>query len=143
MASGRCGPRAPREQELRPAVRHALLAAAAAPVVFVAGIGLLHGSLEAERSQKALVRDYERSRAGPQSRLVYFPQRPHSAEFYSRGTAQKAVDAGALRKHLDDAAPDFFAMRERDLAALGETDRARLQDVGAYGDYRLLRKAPR
>ncbi len=134
---------APREQELRPAVRQALLAAAAAPVVFVAGIVLLHGSLEAERSQKALVRDYERSRAGPQSRLVYFPQRPHSAEFYSRGTAQKAVDAGALRKRLDDAAPDFFAMRERDLAALGEADRARLQNVGAYGDYRLLRKAPR
>ena len=134
---------APGEQELRPAVRQALLAAAAAPVVFVAGIVLLHGSLEAERSQKALVRDYERSRAGPQSRLVYFPQRPHSAEFYSRGTAQKAVDAGALRKRLDDAAPDFFAMRERDLAALGEADRARLQSVGAYGDYRLLRKAPR
>ena len=55
----------------------------------------------------------------------------------------KAADAAALRQHLYDGTPDFFAIRERDLAALGEADRATLQSVGVYGDYRLLRETPR
>jgi 4-amino-4-deoxy-L-arabinose transferase-like glycosyltransferase len=134
---------APASRELRPAVRRALVAGAAVPAIFVAAIVVLHGQLETERSQKALVRDYAQARTSAESRLVYFPQRPHSAEFYSRGTAKKAPDKAALRAYLDDATTDFFAIREPDVAALPDVDRARLEDIGTYGEFRLLREAPR
>lgn len=127
----------------RSAVRRALVAGALIPALFVVGVVLLRGTLETERAQKALVRDFEQWRSGPQPRLIYFPQRPHSAEFYSRGKALKAQDVATLRPFLDDATPDFFAIRERDLAALPEADRARLQTIGTYGEYRLLRESQR
>jgi 4-amino-4-deoxy-L-arabinose transferase-like glycosyltransferase len=128
---------------LRPAVRRALLAGGAVPALFVAAIVVLHVRAEEERSQKALVHAYEAARPGPASRLVYFPQRPHSAEFYSRGKAQKAPDVAALASYLEDAAPDFFAIRTQDVATLPDADRARLVEVARYGDFRLLREAPR
>ena len=131
------------EREVRPAVRHAVAAAVILPVALVAAIVVLHARLETERSHKALVRAFEQGRTEGESRLVYFPQRPHSAEFYSRGKAQRAPDAAALQPFFDDATPDFFAMREQDLAALPAADRARLRRVGAYGEYQLLREGPR
>jgi 4-amino-4-deoxy-L-arabinose transferase-like glycosyltransferase len=137
------GATTPDPGRLRPAVRRALIAGAVIPALFAAAIVALHGRLEVERSHKALVRDYVAARAGTAARLVYFPQRPHSAEFYSRGKAQKAPDAPALRAFLDDSAPDFFAIRASDLDGLPDGDRQRLEVIGAYGDYRLLREAPR
>lgn len=140
---GGAGNSPPDDDALRPAIRQAVVAAAIGPVLLVAGLALLHGSLESERSQKALVRDYERARGTGPAHLVYFPQRPHSAEFYSRGTAARASDAEALRRHLDGAPGVFCALRERDLRRLADADRARLQHVGAYGEWRLLRALPR
>ncbi|MEO8306086.1 MAG: glycosyltransferase family 39 protein [Betaproteobacteria bacterium] len=128
---------------LRPAVRRALYAGAVVPALFVAAIVALHGQLETERSQKALVRDYLEGRPGAGSRLVYFPQRPHSAEFYSRGKAQRAPDREALHAYLDDSTPDYFAIRDSDFKALPGADRERLEAIGAYGEYRLLRGTPR
>ena len=125
------------------AVRRALAAGAAVPAVMVAVIVLLHGRFETERSQKALVGDFGQRRADVEARLVYFPQRPHSAEFYSSGKAIKAPDKAALRRYLDDATADFFALRSPDFDALPEADRTRLEQVGAYGDYRLLRESGR
>ncbi len=127
---------------LRPPVRQAVVAAAIAPLALVVGIVALHARLESEYSQKALVRDYGGLRTGSEARLIYFPRRPHSAEFYSRGKAMSAPDADRLRALLDDATPDFLAIREHDLAALPAPDRARMRLVGAYGDYRLLREVP-
>jgi len=135
--------RASDTRELRPAVRWALAAGVAVPAVLVAAIVFLHGRLEAERSQKSLVHAFLERRADTASRLVYFPQRPHSAEFYSGGKAVKAADAAALQRYLDDATADFFAVREQDFDRLPEADRARLERVGTYGEYRLLREAPR
>jgi hypothetical protein len=112
-------------------------------VLFVAAILLLHGRLETERSQKALVRAYALQRPSPESRLIYFRDRPDSAQFYSLGRAQTARDAVALNANLDGATTDFFAIRDRDLAALPPLERARLDEVGSYGDYRLLREARR
>lgn len=130
-------------ESLRPPVRRALVAGAIVPALFLVAIVALHGRFETERSHKALVRGYIDGRPGAGSRLVYFPQRPHSAEFYSRGTAQRAPDQDALHAYLDDSAPDYFAIRESDLKALPPTERQRLEIVGAYGEYRLLREAPR
>jgi len=128
---------------LRPAVRRALVAGAAVPVLFAAAVIVMHRSFETERSHKALVGDYARARPDERSRLVYYPDRPHSAEFYSRGTARKAPDAAALAPYLDDAPTDFFAMREKDFDALPEATRAQLRSEGRYGAYRLLREMPR
>ena len=128
---------------LRPAVWRALIAGAVVPVLFAAVIIVMHRSFDTERSHKALIDDYTHARPDDRSRLVYFPDRPHSAEFYSRGTARKAPDAAALAPYLDDAPTDFFAMREKDFDALPEATRARLRSEGAYGAYRLLREMPR
>ena len=67
--------------DVRPRVRCALVAGAAVPILFVLGIVGYHRVFETERSAKALVNAYLRSRHDAQSRLVYFPQRPFSAEF--------------------------------------------------------------
>jgi len=134
---------APGGAKVRPGVRPVLVAAILLPVGFAAAIVVLHARLESERSQKALVRDFEKVRTNPESHLVYFPLRPPSAEFYSGGKAQRAPDAPALRRFFVDATPDFFAVRERDLAAMSAADQARLQRVRAYGEYQLLREAPR
>ncbi len=129
---------APDAGTLRPPVARALVAGAAVPLLFVVLIVALHRQFDAERSQKALVADYLRLRPDARSRLVYFPDRPPSAEFYSRGAARKAEDAMALAAALDDATPDFFAIRDKDLGELPAATRARLHDQGAYGRYRLL-----
>ena len=130
-------------RELRPAVRWALAAGVTVPLVLVAAVVLLHGRFETERSQKALVRAFAQRRVDATSRLVYFPQRPHSAEFYSGGKAVKAADAATLQQYLDDATADFFAVREQDFDRLPEAGRTRLERVGTYGEYRLLRESPR
>lgn len=134
---------APGGDELRLGVWPVLVAAILLPLGFATAIVVLHARLESERSQKALVRDFEKVRTNPESHLVYFPLRPPSAEFYSGGKAQRAPDAPALRRFFVDATPDFFAVRERDLAAMSAADQARLQRVRAYGEYQLLREAPR
>ncbi len=128
---------------LRPAVVQALAAGAAVPAVFVVGLVLLHGTLETQRSQKALVRAYAMQRPGPASPLIYFRDRPDSAQFYALGAAQRARDAAALHAQVQAPTKDFFAIRDRDLDSLPAADRARLEDIGSYGDFRLLRKALR
>jgi 4-amino-4-deoxy-L-arabinose transferase-like glycosyltransferase len=133
----------PEATALRPAVVQALAAGAAVPAVFVAGLVLLHGALDAERSQKALVHAYAMQRSTPESPLIYFRDRPDSAAFYALGTAQRALDAAALHARVDAPAGAFFAIRDRDLAQLPPADRAQLEEIGAYGDFRLLRNAPR
>jgi 4-amino-4-deoxy-L-arabinose transferase-like glycosyltransferase len=133
----------PDSQALRPRVRSALCAGVVVPTLFVIAIVALHGQLETERSQKALVRDYFEGRPGPGSRLVYVAQRPHSAEFYSRGSAQRAPDTKALHTYLDDSTPDYFAISEPDFNGLPGTDRERLEVIGVYGKYRLLRETAR
>jgi 4-amino-4-deoxy-L-arabinose transferase-like glycosyltransferase len=133
----------PDDDGVRRDVGRLLIAGAAVPAAFAAGIVLLHASFETERSHKALVRDYEAARGQSNARLVYVGDRPHSAEFYARGKALRIADAAALRTYLDDANADFFVLRSAELATLPEADRSRLASAGSYGDYRLLREARR
>jgi len=128
---------------LRPAVARALAAGAVVPVALLAGLVVLHGRLEAERSQKALVHAYAAQRSSPGSPLVYFRDRPDSAQFYALGTAQRAPDAAALHARVDAPAGAFFAIRDRDLASLPPDDRPRLEEIGSYGAFHLLHKPPR
>ena len=129
----------PEPTALRSPVIQTVAAGAALPLIFVAGIALLHRNLEAERSQKALVRGYESLRPGIDSRLVYFLERPDSAQFYTQGRALKVLDWTALRARLVEAPRDTFAIRQREMASMPPDDRTRLERIATYGDYLLLR----
>lgn len=124
---------------VRTPVRDVLAAAALVPAIFVVGIVVMNRSLETERSQKALIRDFERVRATPQARVIFFREHPPSGDFYSRGTALKAMTLPALEPYLVAGGERFFAIRTNDLYALSASERSKLQWVGSYGDYRLLR----
>jgi 4-amino-4-deoxy-L-arabinose transferase-like glycosyltransferase len=128
---------------IRPAVIRTIVAGAAFPLAFAAGVVLLHGSLEAERSQKALVRAYVSQRPAVDSRLVYFLERPDSAQFYTQGRSLKVLDWPAFHALLEQARNDIFAIRERDVGGMLPADRALLEVIGSYGDYLLLREVRR
>ncbi len=123
-------------------MRAVVVAGSVLPLLFVVGIATLRDRLESEHSQVALVRAWESLRAGGGQRLVYAGAPPPSADFYSRGKVAHVPDVAALLPLLDDPAADFIALRTRDLARLPAPTRFRLEPVGEFGDYRLLREAP-
>lgn len=128
---------------MRPVVRSVLIAGASVPLLFSVGVAILHRSFEADGSHKALVLEFEMRRDDPAARLVYLGDRPHSAEFYTRGMALRIADSAMLPLAVDGPRRDFFAIREHDLAAMPASARERLESVGTYDDYRLLRPRPR
>lgn len=130
-------------RSLRPAVRALVAAGSVLPVLFVAGIVTQRDRLESVHSQAALVRTWEALRDGSDQRLVYAGAPPPSADFYSRGKAAHVADAAALAAILEDPAADFIALRAGDLARLPPATRFRLEPVGEFGGYRLLRETPR
>ena len=111
-------------------------------LLFVGVIVSQRQRFDVELSHRALVTKYEATRASAGDRLVYVGQRPISAEFYTGGKAVKVADVNALGAYRATPNADFFAVREGDLRAWPETDRAGLVDLGKYGEYRLLREAP-
>ena len=128
---------------VRPPVRALLVAGVAIPVLFVVGIAVGQDRFERALSHKALVAIWASQRANNGERLVYVGRPPPSADFYSRGRAIRVPDIATLAPLLDDPAADFIALRAADLERLPEATRARLFPLGEFGDYRLLREAPR
>ena len=141
---GELGGPAPDERgTLRPTVRALVAAGSVLPVLFVAGIATQRARLESDHSQLALVRTWQSLRADTGQRLIYAGAPPPSADFYSRGTAAHVVDVAALVPILEDPAADFIAVRVGDLARLPAGTRFRLEPLGEFGDYRLLRETAR
>jgi 4-amino-4-deoxy-L-arabinose transferase-like glycosyltransferase len=141
---GELGGPAPDEPgTLRPAVRALVAAGSVLPLLFVAGIATQRARLESEHSQLALVRTWQSLRTGPGQRLVYAGAPPPSADFYSRGAVAHVADVAALAPILEDPAADFIALREGDLTRLPAATRFRLEPLGEFGDYRLLRETSR
>jgi hypothetical protein len=132
--------RLPEPAALRRPVIQTVVVGALFPAIFTVGVALLHGTLEAERSQKALVQHYESLRPRVDSKLVYYLERPDSAQFYSRGRTLKVLDWNAFHARLDEAPDDMFAIRQREMSGMVPADRARLEALGTYGDYLLLRE---
>ncbi len=112
-------------------------------LVFVGVILSQRHRFDVELSHRALVQQYEATRASTGDQLVYVGQRPISAEFYAGGKAVKVADASALAKYRATPNADFFVVREGDLRAWSNADRAGLIELGSYGEYRLLHEAPR
>ena len=128
---------------LRSAVKLMLACGIGLLLVF-AGILVTQGSrFDAELSHRALVRMYETTRTNAADRLVYVGQRPISAEFYAGGKAVKVENVDALAIYRASPNADFFAVREADLSGCPAADRAGLVELGKFGQYRLLREAPR
>ncbi|HET7097345.1 MAG TPA: dolichyl-phosphate-mannose--protein mannosyltransferase, partial [Casimicrobiaceae bacterium] len=128
---------------IRSAVIRMIAAGAVLPIVFALGVVALRGNLEVERSQKALVRAYQSLRPAADSRLVYFLERPESAQFYTRGRSLKVLDWPAFHALLEEAPNDVFAVREREMGGMPPGDRQRLSPIGRYGDYLLFREIRR
>jgi 4-amino-4-deoxy-L-arabinose transferase-like glycosyltransferase len=128
---------------LRPAVGTVLASSVLVALVFTAAILTQRHRFETMFSSAALVRTWEAARASTGERLVYLGQRPASAEFYTRGKAVRVPDVAALAPYLDDAAADFIVVRAKDFEALPEAVRVRLEPLGEFGEYRLLRKTAR
>jgi len=136
-------PRSGDPRTLRLAVLLMLACGTGLLLVFAGVLVTQHQRFDVELSHRALVRMYEATRANEGDRLVYVGQRPISAEFYAGGKAVKVDSANALAVYRASPNADFFAVREGDLREWSDADRAGLVDLGAYGQYRLLRETSR
>jgi 4-amino-4-deoxy-L-arabinose transferase-like glycosyltransferase len=115
---------------------HALIV----PVGVALAVAFAIPRLAHDRSHRDLVRQVESLRTGSDQRLVYLREVTHSAEFYARGRTVTGANVDELRRYLADAPRDFYALKARDLEALPPALRDRLDEIGQYGPYRLLRE---
>ena len=117
------------------------LAGLVVPVVMVLTLLLVIPRVAAENSNKALVERYLTLRTSDAERLIYLWPAPASAEFYTGGKFVSAWVAGEADPFLLDSARDFFvANRDQTLPA---PIRDRLESVGEYGRFVLLREVSR
>ena len=137
------GPARDGARTLRTPVVVAIVAGLIAPVLGVGVMAVRHDRFETALSHEALVRTFEAQRAHAGERLFYFEQAPQSAMFYSRGKALVLRKLSDLDPYLADTHADFFVMHGHDLEALPAEVRARLVPLGDFGEYHLLREAPR
>lgn len=93
------------------------------------------------QSQREIISAY-RSSLQKDMPLIYFKQRPYSAEFYSQGRAREIDDAVQLRQQL--ATPDvlYVAIKQSSLQQLPADLRAGLKTVLTSREYVLLRHEP-
>lgn len=92
------------------------------------------------RSARAVVAAYTQ-RAEPGVPLIFYPERPFSAEFYSRGEAGLMRDYQRLSK-LAASSNAFVAMKADDIDRIPPADRNHLRPVVEKGVYALFRTLP-
>lgn len=111
--------------------------------VFVALVVLVVWPYSGFQSQKEIVATF-RDALPKDNPLIYFKQRPYSAEFYSRGCAREVDDVAQLRRLLARPTPTYVATEQAAFADLPRDLRAKLTVVtmSRTGKYLLLRKAP-
>ncbi|MDA3901997.1 MAG: glycosyltransferase family 39 protein [Desulfuromusa sp.] len=91
------------------------------------------------KCQKGLITTYERFRQ-PNARLIYFFKRPHSAQFYSRGSALEFKNPQDAEMFLEDEYEDFFVIRTKHIPKLPDRFTAKLENLGEQNHYSLLRE---
>jgi 4-amino-4-deoxy-L-arabinose transferase-like glycosyltransferase len=72
-----------------------------------------------------------------QRALIFYPERPYSAAFYSRGRAEQITQVSTLLTRLAGQ-PAFLAVETTAVATLPAAVRAHLQWQGQHGDYTLF-----
>jgi 4-amino-4-deoxy-L-arabinose transferase-like glycosyltransferase len=88
-------------------------------------------------SQKSLVTAYEQA-ALPKEQLIYFMDRPYSAEFYLQGQAGFQTDIAQLENSLLSPERHFYVFRKESVNELPEAIGARLDIIKDYGAYALF-----
>ena len=89
------------------------------------------------RSQKPLVAAYQQA-AHPDERLVYFNDRPYSAQFYMQGKAVLVTGAAEFQAGLTDAGHDFYVIKDEQMSSLPEAVKQRLEPVKHYRLFTLF-----
>ncbi len=93
------------------------------------------------KSQREIVSAY-RDSLQTDLPLIYFKQRPYSAEFYSRGRAEEIDDVVQLRHYLAKPNRLYVATKQSVLEQLPDDLRAELTTIATSYQYVLLRHEP-
>lgn len=110
------------------------------PIV-VAAVVFVVGPVVGFQSQKALVAAYQHDTTRPKLPLLYYLYRPYSAEFYSRGHAERVDDRVALEARLSVPGLHYVATLSDAYRAMPEGLRSQFEPVmtAAQGRIILLR----
>ena len=107
------------------------------PMVFLAGI-VGWGFVPYKNSQKILAERFHAIRQNGEGRLVYFFDRPYSAEFYAESAALKEMDPSALNRYFQDDIPDYFAVKENRITSIPPDCRSRMKSLGVFDGFALF-----
>jgi 4-amino-4-deoxy-L-arabinose transferase-like glycosyltransferase len=116
----------------------AILAGWVVPLLACAVIALQPVLPVPERSQRGIV-ELQQS-LDPESRLYYYPRKPHSADFYSRGRAALLGSKTEFDDFLTGPGRGFIAIRSSRLADLRTDDSRCLKRLSASARYVLFAK---
>ena len=109
----------------------------------LAGLVLMHGTLDAERSQKALARAYSMQRPGPEVTARLLSRSAGFGRVLRAGSSEKGAGRRVVARTAGNAGRRLFRdSRSRPCIAAARRPGA-AEAIGSYGDFRLLRKAPR
>jgi 4-amino-4-deoxy-L-arabinose transferase-like glycosyltransferase len=89
------------------------------------------------RSQKPLVAAYQQA-SHPDEQLIYFMERPYSAQFYLQGKALQLTGIAALQDSLTNSSHNFYVLKEDLVSSLPEAVKLRLELVNHYGTFALF-----
>ncbi|MDY6839146.1 MAG: glycosyltransferase family 39 protein [Thermodesulfobacteriota bacterium] len=111
------------------------------PLVFVLVLSLSAlGLISTKKCHNHLVSRYECARTEKASQLIYLFKRPYSAQFYTGGLAKRVTTLSEAETFLDNKTQDFFAVKKSRFHKLPVTFRFRLENLGEYAGYLLLRE---
>jgi 4-amino-4-deoxy-L-arabinose transferase-like glycosyltransferase len=83
------------------------------------------------RSQEPLVAAYQQ-RALADEHLIYFNERPYSAQFYTQGQVELVMGITELQTSLADTHHDFYVIKNEQLVTIPEELKQRLSPVKRY-----------
>jgi len=111
------------------------------PLVFVLVVSLSGlGLISTKKCQNGLVSRYEDARTEKTGQLIYLFKRPYSAQFYTGGVAKRVRTLNEAETFLNDKTQDFFAVKKSRFDRLPATFRFRMENLGEYAGYLLLRE---
>ncbi len=94
------------------------------------------------RTQKTLVDKYFEERTGGEESLFFLRDHPFSAQFYTRGKSKELPNVEAFQNFLEQPGRNFFACPKKVWPDLPEAIKSRVQYVGTYRGFYLLRRIP-
>jgi 4-amino-4-deoxy-L-arabinose transferase-like glycosyltransferase len=109
------------------------------PLLFVGAVIFVFPKQAPMRTEKFLVERYQQLDPAQANHLIYVGDRPFSAQFYSQGKALRIDGPEHLTQALAGGKQDFFALPTGSFKTLPDGVRARLDRIGTYGRFELLR----